>query len=129
MWSRRRGTACAILAVALVTSLAACTSADDAPSPTRAAATIAVTSSVPAFGDRGPGEYARGTARLLSSGDYLYTVASGDTAGGIARRFGSTPEQVSGGSRGGLEIFAGDVLRFGPAPGAPRSTTSPAEQR
>ena len=123
--SRGRGVTAAICAGVLMTSLTACTAANSTPPPAQAAPTTRAASSPPAFGDRGTGAYAHGRARLLSGGDYLYTVASGDTAVGIARRFGSTADRVSGASRSGLEIFAGDVLRFGPAPGAPRMTASP----
>ncbi|MFD1722374.1 LysM peptidoglycan-binding domain-containing protein [Amnibacterium endophyticum] len=126
MWSRRSGFRLWICAGVLVTLLTACTSVNSGPSPAPSSS-APTAASLPAFGDRGPEAYAHGRARLLDSGDYLYTVAKGDTAEGIARRFGSTPDRVSAGSRGGLEIFAGDVLRFGPAPGAPRTTSSPSD--
>lgn len=123
VWSQGRNARAWVCAGVLLTMLTACTDANSTP-PTPAVRTTSTASPLPVFGDRGPRAYAHGKARLLSSGDYLYTVASGDTAEGIARRFGSTADRVSGGSRGGLEIFAGDQLRFGPAPGAPQSMTA-----
>ena len=99
-----------VLALVLACLLAGCAPTvafTPAPEPS----TTRSPSAQPVFGDHGRQQYADGTARPIG-GVYRYVVAAGDNIGGIAARFGTTQAAVAAASRGGFEIFEGDVLRI-----------------
>lgn len=101
------------LALLAALCLVGCTG--EQPVTERHAPTVVASSPAPStvpLVDRGDGRQAHGTATQSATGGYEYVIAAGDTLEGIAARFGTTPDHLATLSRGGFEIFAGDVLRI-----------------
>ncbi|SDH63217.1 peptidoglycan DD-metalloendopeptidase family protein [Agrococcus jejuensis] len=107
----RRLLALAALAVA-VASVAACAdgaSVDPMPSTSATPTAAPDESQQPVVADdAGPSEQAMGEATLVEPGAYEYVVASGDTLGAVAARFGLCVRDISPVTEQGLTLMAGE---------------------
>jgi hypothetical protein len=81
------GAVAAVVAILVVGGLRVASSPPDVR-PSSGATTAIVVSRAPALArDDGPQRYAGGAAERVGEGSYRYTIASGDTAVGVAARF------------------------------------------